>query len=146
MDRRLMLERAAESIAAWNHHDADGIVAYAVEDLILRDIALAMPLHGREAVRAAAREYMRAFPDVRVAVTSETVDDQRVVQEWTSEGTHRGELMGLVPTGRAVRVFGATVITFDDDARIIEAAMYWNPLAVFHQLGVAVNSEPATPA
>ena len=146
MNRRLMSERAAESIAAWNRHDADGVLAHAVEDLILRDIALAMPLHGRDAVRAAAREYMRAFPDVRVAVTSETVDDQRVVQEWTSEGTHRGELMGLVATGRAVRVFGVTVLTFDEQAQVIEAAMYWNPLAVFHQLGVAVTSEPATPA
>jgi steroid delta-isomerase-like uncharacterized protein len=146
MDRRLMSERAAQSIAAWNRHDADGVVANAVDDMILRDIALAMPLHGREAVRAATHEYLRAFPDVRVAVTSETVDGPRVVHEWTSEGTHRGALMGLEPTGRAVRVFGVTVITFDDDARVIEAAMYWNPLAVFHQLGVAVSSEPATPA
>src|SRR5918995_1427723 len=113
MDRRLMSERAAESIAAWNRHDADGVVAYAVEDLILRDIALEMPLHGREAVRAATREYLRAFPDLRVSVTSETVDGTRVVQEWTSEGTHRGELMGLLPTGRAVRVFGVAVITPD---------------------------------
>jgi steroid delta-isomerase-like uncharacterized protein len=146
MNRRLMMERAAESVAAWNRHDADGVVAHAVEDLILRDIALAMPLHGREAVRAATREYLRAFPDIRVEVTSETVDGPRVVQEWTSDGTHRGELMGLVPTGRAVRVFGATVITFDEDAHVIEAAMYWNPLAVFHQLGVAVSSEPAATA
>jgi steroid delta-isomerase-like uncharacterized protein len=146
MERRLMMERAAESIAAWNRHDADGVVAHAVEDLILRDIALAMPLHGREAVRAATREYLRAFPDLRVEVTSETVDGPRVVHEWTSDGTHRGELMGLVPTGRAVRVFGATVMTFDEEARVIEAAMYWNPLAVFHQLGVAVTSEPAATA
>jgi steroid delta-isomerase-like uncharacterized protein len=146
MDRRLMMERAAESVAAWNRHDVDAALAHAVEDLILRDIALAMPLHGREAVRAATGEYLRAFPDLRVAVTSETVDGPRVVHEWTSDGTHRGKLMGLVPTGRAVRMFGVTVMTFDEEVRIIEAAMYWNPLAVFHQLGVAVSSEPVATA
>jgi steroid delta-isomerase-like uncharacterized protein len=146
MNRRLIMERAAESIAAWNRHDADGVVAHAVEDLILRDIALTMPLHGREAVRAATREYLRAFPDLRLSVTSETVDGPRVVLEWTSEATHGGEIMGVAPTGRAVRVFGVSVFTYDDDARVIEAAMYWNPLAVFQQLGVAVSSEPATTA
>src|ERR671916_738245 len=97
MNRRLMLERSADRVAAWNRHDADGIVAYAVDDLILRDVALRMPLHGREAVRAAAADYLRVFP-------------------------------------------------YDDDALLIEAAMYWNPLALLHQLGVAVMSEQPSAA
>jgi steroid delta-isomerase-like uncharacterized protein len=146
MNRRLMLERAAENVAAWNRHDADAVVAYAVEDLIWRDIALPMPLTGRDAVRTVARGYMDAFPDLRVEVTSRTVERGRIVQEWTAEGMHRGELMGVAPTGRAMRVFGATVITFDDDARVIEGAMYWNPLGMLHQLGVAQPAEQPAPA
>jgi steroid delta-isomerase-like uncharacterized protein len=136
MDRRLMLARGEETIAAWNRRDPDAAVAHAAEDLIWRDIALPMPLHGRAAVRAAIRRYMDAFPDLRVDVTSETVDGNRLVREWTAEGMHRGTLMGVAPTGRAMRVFGVTVLTFDDDGEIIEGAMYWNPLGVLRQLGV----------
>ena len=141
-----MLERMAENVAAWNRHDADAVMAYAVEDVIWRDIALPMPLHGREAVRQAARGYLEAFPDLRVEVTSQTVEGARVVQEWTAEASHRGPLMGVAPTGRAVRVFGATVITFDEDGRVIEGAMYWNPLGMLHQLGVAQDAEQSAPA
>jgi steroid delta-isomerase-like uncharacterized protein len=144
MDRRLILERAEEAIAAWNRGDADGATANTVEDVLWRDVALPMPLHGRDALRTALQGYMDAFPDLRVEVTSQTLQGGRLAQEWTATGTHRGELMGIAPTGRASKVYGATVVVFDEDARVIEGSMYWNTLAMMHQLGV--TSEPvATP-
>jgi steroid delta-isomerase-like uncharacterized protein len=146
MDRRLILDRAAEAIAAWNRGDPEGVVRYAVEDVIWRDIALPMPLHGRDALKAAAEGYMAAFPDLRIAVTSQTFQGPRLVQEWTATGTHRGELMGISPTGRAAQSYGATVSTFDDDGLLIEGAMYWNPLAMMHQIGAVPSREPTAAA
>lgn len=142
MERRLILERAAEAVAAWNRGDAEGAVRYAVDDLLWRDVALPMPLHGREALKQALQGYMDAFPDLHVDVTSQTLQGLRLAQEWTVTGTHRGELMGIAPTGRASKVYGATVTVFDEEARVIEGSMYWNPLAMMHQLGVM----PATAA
>jgi steroid delta-isomerase-like uncharacterized protein len=138
MLRRVILERAADSIAAWNRGDADGVVANALEDLLWRDIALPMPLSGRDALKAALLGYMTAFPDMHVTVTSQTVEGSRLAQEWTATGTHRGELMGIAPTGRASKVYGVTVTVFDEEARLIEGAMYWNPLAMMYQLGVVM--------
>ena len=143
MNRRLVLDRAEETVAAWNRGDAQGAVAYAVEDIIWRDVALPMPLHGRAALAEVVQGYMSAFPDLRVEVTSQTFAGSRLVHEWTATATHRGELMGIAPTGRATRIFGATVITFDEDARIIEGAMYWNALAMLAQLGHAPFAESA---
>jgi len=147
MDRRLILERASEAVAAWNRGDADGVVEHAVDDVIWQDIALPMPVHGREAMRAAAQSYMTAFPDLEIEVTSRTFEGPRLVQEWVATGTHRGDLMGVPPTGRVSKVYGATVATFDDDARIIEGTMYWNALAMMHQLGLlAADPQPAAAA
>jgi steroid delta-isomerase-like uncharacterized protein len=137
MDRRLMLERAADALAAWNRGDAEAIVAHVAEDVIWRDVALGMPLHGRPALKTAAQAYMTAFPDLHIDVTSSTLDGPRLVQEWTVTGTHRGELMGFPPTGRWTENYGATVTTFDEDAVMIEGALYWNPLAMLQQLGLA---------
>jgi steroid delta-isomerase-like uncharacterized protein len=137
MERRLMLERAADALSAWNRGDPDGVVRHVVEDVLWRDVALGMPLQGRDALRHAARAYMTAFPDLHIKVTSSTQEGPRVAQEWTATGTHRGELMGLPPTGRWTESFGATVITFDEDGLMIEGAMYWNPLAMLQQLGLA---------
>jgi len=146
MLRRLIRARAADSVAAWNRGDAHGVVEHAVEDLLWRDVALPMPIHGREAFRTVLRGYMSAFPDLRVEVTSQVLDGPRLAQEWTATGTHQGELMGIPPTGRAAKVYGTTVIVFDEDAQVIEGAMYWNPLAMMHQLGVMPGpvSEPET--
>jgi steroid delta-isomerase-like uncharacterized protein len=144
MDRRLILEHTTASIAAWNRRDADGVVAIAVEDLLWRDVALPMPLQGRDALRTLLQSYMTAFPDTHLEVTSETVYDERVAFEWTATGTHQGALMGIAPTGRATKVYGVTVAVFDDDGRVIEGSSYWNPLAMMHQLGVTRVPEPAT--
>src|SRR3954447_13277743 len=144
MDRRQMLGRAADALAAWNRGDAEGIVAFVAEDVIWRDVALGMPLHGRAALQTAAQAYMTAFPDLHVEVTSLTLDGARLVQEWTLTGTHRGELMGMPATGRWTQSYGAVITTFDDDAVMIEGAVYWNPLAMLQQIGLAPAPEAAT--
>jgi steroid delta-isomerase-like uncharacterized protein len=143
MDRRLMLERRSEALAAVNRGDAVALVEHVAEDVIWRDVALGMPLHGRDALKAAAQAYMTAFPDLHIEVTSSTLDGPRLAQEWTVTGTHRGELMGFAPTGRWTESYGATVTTFDDDGVMIEGASYWNPLAMLRQLGLVPDSEPA---
>jgi steroid delta-isomerase-like uncharacterized protein len=142
MDRALIIRRAAETLAAWNRGDPDGAVAYMVEDVIWHDVALPLPLHGRAAVREAAYGYMSAFPDLQIEATSETFQAPRLAQEWTATGTHRGALMGIAPTGRAMKSYAATVTTFDEDGQVIEGAMYWNVLAMMHQFGLL--TEPST--
>jgi steroid delta-isomerase-like uncharacterized protein len=146
MDRQLILDRAAEIIAAWNRGDAEGVVAHVVGDVIWHDVALPMPLHGRDAMKMAAQGYLTAFPDLQVEVTSQTLEGARLAQEWTATGTHRGELMGAAPTGRAAKTYGATVATFDEEGHIIEGTMYWNALAMMHQLGLLPSEQPATTA
>jgi steroid delta-isomerase-like uncharacterized protein len=144
MDRRLMLARAADALAACNRGDAGGIVVNVVEDVLWRDVAFGMPLHGREALRAAAEGYMRAFPDLRIEETSSTLAGERLAQELTITGTHRGELLGVPPTGRWTVTYAAAITTFDENAMMIEGALYWNPLAMLQQLGVAPVFEAAT--
>jgi steroid delta-isomerase-like uncharacterized protein len=146
MDRRLILERAAAVVAAWNRGDAEGVVEHTAEDALWRDVAFPMPLHGREAMKTAAQGYMAAFPDLRLEVTSQTFDAPRLAQEWTVTGTHRGELMGIAPTGRAVKSYGATITTFDEDGVIIEGSVYWNLLVTMHQLGVQTAPETTASA
>jgi steroid delta-isomerase-like uncharacterized protein len=136
MDRRLMLSRRDDVIAAWNRHDPDAIIAHVAEDVICRDVALGMPLVGRAALRQAVDEYLTAFPDMRVEITSSTLEGPRIAQEWTTTGTHRGDFMGVPATGRWTQSYGATVTTFDENGVVIEVSMYWNPLGMFGRFGL----------
>src|SRR5918995_579566 len=90
MNRRQMRARAANALAAWNRGDPEGIVVNVAEDVIWRDVALGMPLHGREALKAAAQAYMTAFPDLHIEETSSTLAVPRLAQELTITGTQRG--------------------------------------------------------
>jgi steroid delta-isomerase-like uncharacterized protein len=158
MSRREMLQRAEEALAAWNRGDAAGVVANMADDVIWRDVALGMPMQGPEALEQAAQAYMNAFPDLRVKVNSYTVDGPRLAQEWTSTGTHQGELMGIPPTGRWVETYGALVTTCDESGQVIEGSVYWNPMEMLRQLGLmdaaagttttvsSTSSEPAVAA
>jgi steroid delta-isomerase-like uncharacterized protein len=139
MNRRQMLARAADALAAWNRGDADGVLVNVAEDVIWRDVALGMPLHGRDALRGAALAYLAAFPDLRVEETSSTLAAPRLAQELTITGTHRGEFLGIAPTGRWTEIYAAVVTTFDDDGLMIEGALYWNALAMMRQLGVLAS-------
>jgi steroid delta-isomerase-like uncharacterized protein len=158
MSRREMLQRAEEALAAWNRGDAAGVVANMADDVIWRDVALGMPMQGPEALEQAAQAYMNAFPDLRVKVNSYTVDGPRLAQEWTSTGTHQGELMGIPATGRWVETYGALVTTCDESGQVIEGSVYWNPMEMLRQLGLmdaaagttttasSTSSEPAVAA
>jgi steroid delta-isomerase-like uncharacterized protein len=143
MDRRQMLGRAAEALAAWNRGDADAIVAGVAEDVIWRDVVLGV-LNGRDALRDAAQAYMTAFPDLRIEQTSSTLAAPRLAQELTITGTHRGELLGVAATGRWTENYAAVIVTFDDDGMIIEGTMYWNALSMLCQLGVTTGFAVAT--
>ena len=111
-----MLARAADILAAWNRQDPQGIGVSIVEDVMWRDVALGKPLQGREALVAAARKYMSAFPDLRIQETSSTLAGMRLAQELTVVGTHQGTLLGVEPTGRWTETYAAVITTFDEDA------------------------------
>jgi steroid delta-isomerase-like uncharacterized protein len=143
MDRRQMLARAADVLGAWNRHDPDGIVVNVADDVLWRDVAFGMPLHGRDALKAAAQAYMTAFPDLRIDETSSTLAPPRLAQELTISGTHLGEFLGIPPTGRFTQNYAAVITTFDEDGMMIEGALYWNALMVLQQLGIVPPRETA---
>lgn len=139
-----MLARAAAVLAAWNRGDSAGIGEHVVEDVIWRDVAFGMPLHGRDALIAAAQGYMDAFPDLRIVETSSTLAGLRLAQELTLTGTHQGPLLGVPPTGRWTETYAAVINTFDEEGMLIEGALYWNPLGLLQQLGVLGDLTQAT--
>jgi steroid delta-isomerase-like uncharacterized protein len=97
--------------------------------------------HGPQAPPAEGPDGLRD----RVAVYQETLDGHwnveeiigagdRVVARWTGIGTHRGELMGLEPTGRHISVEAISVFRIAD-GRISEEWTVWDALGLLQQVG-----------
>lgn len=64
---------------------------------------------GPQGVHELVRHYREAFPDLSYEIQDLFAADDRVAHRWVLTGTHEGELMGIAPTGRRVRVEGIEI-------------------------------------
>jgi steroid delta-isomerase-like uncharacterized protein len=77
-----------------------------------------------------------AFPDFRAEIHLMLEDGDKVVTRKTFHGTHRGDFVGIPPTGRTV-AFDVIDIVRITDGKVCE---HWNVVDAFglmHQLGAA---------
>jgi steroid delta-isomerase-like uncharacterized protein len=94
-----------------------------------------------EGFKATIAGYTTAFPDLEFA------DGPRVIVEgdtaatrWTAAGTHEGEMMGIPPTGKRIRVEGMNFYRLAN-GRITEIWTQFDGVSMLQQLGVM--PEPA---
>ncbi len=77
-----------------------------VDELVAKDCEVHIPLPGlppgREGMRINGQMMCGAFPDVRVEREFFLVDGDIVVERAKAAATHKGELMGMLPTGKKV--------------------------------------------
>ena len=114
-------------VAAWNAHDTDKIAAAYAENGVLR-ISGTPDLTGRAAIKAAAADSIKAFPDFKVAVTRVTMKGNVAAVEWVITGTNTGdsEAMKLKATGRKMALHGIDIATYDDAGLVKEAHRYFD--------------------
>jgi len=55
----------------------------------------------------------KAFPDLHFTIEDVVAEGEMVAARWSSIGTHKGELMGVKPTGKKVKISGVDFIRFD---------------------------------
>ena len=106
--------------AAWNAHDPDAVAAVFALDAVVRENGGAVVTRGRAAIRERAATLLAAFPDFRLERIELIIDDDRHADRWVLTGTHRGPLFGIEPTGRSVRIEGATFTRMSDEGLVIE--------------------------
>jgi steroid delta-isomerase-like uncharacterized protein len=93
-------------------------------------------LRGPDSVKRVVTMYRTAFPDLRMTVDDVIASDDKVVLRWHSEGTHRGELAGLAPTGIHGSVSGISIDRWQD-GKIVELWAEWDNMGLARQLGAA---------
>ncbi len=131
--RACTLEVNDGTYAAWNAHDPDAVAAVFAEDAVLREVG-GQEVHGRAAIRERAALLLAAFPDFRLERLTLVIDGERHADRWVMTGTHRGALFGLTPTGRSVRVEGATFTRLGPDGLVVEDVHYTDMAGLLAQL------------
>ena len=91
---------------------------------------------GPEAGMAVGQMFATAFPDGKLEIQRIHAVGDVAVTEFIGRGTHRGDLMGIAPTGRQISVPICNVIEVRD-GKIFAEREYMDMLHMMQQLGVA---------
>ncbi len=95
---------------------------------------------GPEDIKEIVRAYHSAFPDINFAVEKQVAEGDMVVTRWIARGTHRGEFMGVAPSGRRIEVSGMSMDR-SLEGRIVENWNNWEALEMMLQIGAIPDSE-----
>lgn len=116
----------------WNRRDESAIDRYIPEGAAGNDPDFGS---GREGFRRQWREWQTAFPDLRFEIVDLVAEGDKVLTRWVLTGTHRGEFLGVQPTGTAIRVSGMSLDRVED-GMVAEGFDGWDALGLRRQLGL----------
>ena len=75
------------------------------------------------------QELYTAFPDLQHEIQDQIAEGDKVVTRWTATGSHRGEFMGIPPTGRRVSFEGINIYTLSGD-ELVASHVSWDMLGL----------------
>lgn len=102
-------------------------------------------IRGIEALKQAVIKLRTAFPDIHFTADDWIIEGDKVVGRFTFRGTHKGEFLGVAPTGKHFEVTGTTTHRLAA-GKITEAWANWDALGLLRQLGVQTAAQEGTPA
>ena len=129
MDNRELKEFATKYTAAWCSQNAASVAAFYAENGSLK-INNGAPSIGRNAITAAAQEFMTAFPDMVVTLDGTSLDGNHVIFRWTLIGTNTGP----GGSGKSVRISGYEEWTIGEDGLIAESKGHFDEADYERQL------------
>ena len=119
-------------------------VSKTIDEFVAPDALVRTPLPigatGQAALKEVVHRLHQAFPDLHIAIEDLIAEGDKVVGRQVVTGTHRGEYLGLQPTGKPV--------TYDEififrlvDGRIAETWGVVDVLSQLRQLGALPASQ-----
>jgi predicted ester cyclase len=130
-ENKAIMRRLYEIVKSGKFDEADEIIAV---DMVDHD-----PVPGASQGLAGFKETARilhsAFPDMQITIDQLIAEDDVVAARFTMRGVHRGELMGMAPTGKEVTVTGMDIIRFKD-GKGVEHWANQDDLGMMRQFGL----------
>jgi predicted ester cyclase len=125
-ENKAVSNKVAEAIGRGDLDAFDELMAPDLAEEFKRDIA----------------EIRQAFPDYHGTNEIQIAEGDLVANRYVFHGTHRGDFLGIAPTGRELTFEGITIDRVVD-GKIVEIYFGWDPDSVVEQLGAVLHAEPA---
>lgn len=135
-------ELARSLYEAWNNRDFDYMSERMASDGTITVVGSGQTLQGPEGARQYNMSWAEAFPDGRITVDNVISQGDRVVVEFTGQGTHTGTLSSpagsISATGRSVTLHLCDVLEFAG-GKVNTQRTYFDSGALMAQLGMTAG-------
>lgn len=102
-----------------------------------------MEINGRDGIKQFVATLRSGIPDVQMSMEQQLAEGDEVATRWRIQGTHKGTLFGVAPTGKHVTCTGL-VISRIANGKIMEEWEEFNQLGMLQQMGTVPTLEQAT--
>ncbi len=109
-------------------------------DIVLHFCSWSEPICGLEANKEFNASLFEGFPDIQQIVEDAIAEGDKVAFRSTLKGTHKGNFMGISPTGKWVATSGNFNLLRISEGKIVEWWYETNLLEVMKQLGVSSDA------
>jgi steroid delta-isomerase-like uncharacterized protein len=127
----------------WNRGDlsvADQIIAPSWTD---HDPSSPWAPPGIDGCKVLVSAYRAVFPDIHFTIEKQVASATAVVSHWRCRGTHRGDVMGIAPTGKMIEVEGITILELAE-GKIHRGTTIYDALGMMQQIGAVPAFGQAT--
>jgi steroid delta-isomerase-like uncharacterized protein len=135
-ENKAIVRRYVEAIHGGNIDEGEELLA---SDFVFHMPGTPGPLN-RESFRQLFTGLLAAFPDLAITNEGFVAEGDKVAGRWITNGTHQGELWGIPPTGRQVKITSMDINRIAD-GKIAERWHEFDALDMMRQLGVVPRSE-----
>jgi steroid delta-isomerase-like uncharacterized protein len=90
---------------------------------------------GLDGLKQMFNMFRTAFPDLKATIEDMVAEGDKVAWRSTLRGTHKGELMGIAPTGKKINMAGSGLAHYAG-GKELEAWGVADTLVFYQQLGV----------
>jgi predicted ester cyclase len=119
----------------WNRGHVDVLDELLAPDYVNHTPSAGNPAPGPNGLKPIVLAIRRAFPDLHFTIEDVVVTQDAIAIRTTMTGTHEGELFGIAPTHRAVRVMQIQIERLRK-GRIVDHWRVTDDLTLMRQLGV----------
>lgn len=115
----------------------------ALAEIVTDDYLMHVPaIQGATVERgiAAAEKRVKAFraamPDLKFQIHEDIVSGDTLVMRWSFRGTHRGEFLGVAPTGKPIEITGMS-LSRSKNGKVAEIWVEWDRNRLLEQVGAS---------
>lgn len=128
---KMLARRLFEEV--WNNKNLSVLDELVASNFVFHNSV--QTLYGPEGFKQFATTYHSAFPEAHFTVEDVIAEGDTVALRWSARATHKGELLGIPPTGKEVVVTGIT-ITLISNGKSVESWGEFDALGMLQQIGV----------